>query len=97
VPGTDERGLEGTVEDLRQFARRRPGLFLMGAAVAGFAVSRLGRGLQVVQQQGSPTSSPTGDGYSPPAAAAYPTDIPDDAAPAPIPTTPAAQTTIGGW
>ena len=44
----EERGFDGTVEDLRQFATRRPGLFLLGAAAAGFVTVRLGRGLQAV-------------------------------------------------
>ncbi|GAA2248113.1 hypothetical protein GCM10010145_14150 [Streptomyces ruber] len=33
------------LHDVRDFARRRPGLFLAGAALAGFAASRLGRGV----------------------------------------------------
>ena len=37
----DERGLEGLSADVVDFARRRPGLFLAGAAVAGVAVGRL--------------------------------------------------------
>lgn len=36
----DERGIEGVVSDLQRFARRRPGVFLIGAAVAGFGVGR---------------------------------------------------------
>lgn len=42
----EQRGFDGTVEDVRQFARRRPALFLAGAAAAGFAVTRFGRGVQ---------------------------------------------------
>ena len=34
-------GFDGVVEDVRGFARRRPGLFLIGAAAAGFAVGRM--------------------------------------------------------
>ena len=36
-------GFDGLVDDLRGFARRRPGLFLIGAATAGFAVGRMVR------------------------------------------------------
>jgi len=36
----DERGLSGVLDDLSAFARRRPGAFLLGAAVAGFGVGR---------------------------------------------------------
>ena len=39
-------GLEGALSDLQGFARRRPGVFLLGAAAAGFAVGRLVRGAQ---------------------------------------------------
>ena len=46
----DERGVDGTVDDLRRFARQRPGAFLLGAAVAGFAVVRLGKGLKEAQE-----------------------------------------------
>jgi len=40
----EERGFEGVLDDLQRFARRRPGVFLLGAAVAGFGVGRLLRG-----------------------------------------------------
>jgi hypothetical protein len=36
----DTRGLTGVLDDLQAFARRRPGAFLLGAAVAGFGVGR---------------------------------------------------------
>jgi uncharacterized protein YjbJ (UPF0337 family) len=39
----DKQGVEGIVGDLQSFARRRPGLFLGGALVAGLAVGRLGK------------------------------------------------------
>ena len=34
-------GLDDVVDEVKRFARQRPGLFLMGAAVAGFASSRI--------------------------------------------------------
>lgn len=37
----EQRGFEGILEDVQQFARRRPGTFLAGAAVAGFLAGRL--------------------------------------------------------
>ena len=101
----DERGFDGTVEDLRDFARRRPGLFLLGAAAAGFAVSRLGRGLQVVQEQepsapatgSAPTDdAPTDAAPVPGAVAAYPPDTVADPPPAPVPPV-ATAPTMGGW
>jgi hypothetical protein len=39
----EERGATGMVEDLERFGRRRPGMFLAGAAVAGFLVGRVVR------------------------------------------------------
>ena len=39
----DTRGVDGVVEDLQSFARRRPGVFLLGAAAVGFGVGRLVR------------------------------------------------------
>jgi hypothetical protein len=38
------RGFEGAIDDVKSFARRRPGVFLLGAGVAGFAAWRLLRG-----------------------------------------------------
>jgi hypothetical protein len=35
------RGVDGVLTDVRSFAQRRPGLFLAGAAAAGFAIGRL--------------------------------------------------------
>ncbi len=40
----EERGFEGVIRDVEDFARRRPGTFLLGAAVAGFAIGRIFRG-----------------------------------------------------
>lgn len=37
------RGIDGVVTDVSRFARRRPGTFLLGAAVVGFGVGRLVR------------------------------------------------------
>lgn len=39
----DERGMEGVVADVRDFARRRPGMFLLGAVGAGFVVARIAK------------------------------------------------------
>ncbi len=37
----EARGVDGLVEDLKSFARRRPGVFLLGATAVGFGVGRL--------------------------------------------------------
>jgi hypothetical protein len=54
----EERGFDGTVEDLKTFARRRPALFLLSAAATGFVVGRLGKGAQAAQGDGTTGSSP---------------------------------------
>jgi hypothetical protein len=36
-----ERGPDGVLQDVRRFARRRPGMFLLAAGVTGFAIGRL--------------------------------------------------------
>jgi len=41
--GVEDRGLQGMAEDLSAYARRRPGAFLIGAAVMGFGVGRMVR------------------------------------------------------
>jgi uncharacterized protein YjbJ (UPF0337 family) len=40
----DERGVEGVLNDVQDFARRRPGAFLLGCTAAGFVTGRLIRG-----------------------------------------------------
>lgn len=42
----EARGFDGLIDDLQSFARRRPGLFLLGAAAAGLAVGRVARGVK---------------------------------------------------
>jgi hypothetical protein len=39
----DKQGPDGLVEDLKGFARRRPGAFLAGAALSGLVVGRLAK------------------------------------------------------
>lgn len=50
----EELGFDGVIEETQRFARRRPGAFLLGAAVAGFAASRLGRGAKDAQERTGP-------------------------------------------
>lgn len=40
----DRRGVDGVMSDVQNFARRRPGVFLLSCAAAGFAAGRLIRG-----------------------------------------------------
>jgi len=55
----EERGLEGTLDELQRFARHRPGAFLAGAAAVGFAASRLTRAAAEDGQDGERRRSPT--------------------------------------
>jgi len=55
----DEQGLSAVLEDLQAFARRRPGAFLLGAAVAGFGV---GRAVRASRDEGSDESGVGGGG-----------------------------------
>ncbi|NKE60404.1 hypothetical protein FXN61_27885 [Lentzea sp. PSKA42] len=52
----DERGAQGLLDSARDYARRKPGTFLLGAAVAGFLVGRVAKsatgGDQGQRQQG---------------------------------------------
>lgn len=53
----DERGLGGVLQDVQAFARRRPGAFLVGAAVAGFG---LGRAVRASSSDESGSNPPAG-------------------------------------
>ena len=53
----DEREPGAILEEVRSFARRRPGVFLMGAALAGVVAGRLTRGLAAGRNTGT---HPTG-------------------------------------
>ncbi|MFZ7093895.1 hypothetical protein [Primorskyibacter sp. 2E233] len=61
-----EQGLEETLADVTQFARRNPLLFLGGAALAGFAAAR------VLKAETPPQSAPGNDPWSGHLAAAEP-------------------------
>jgi hypothetical protein len=50
----DDHGVQGMAEDLKGFARRRPGAFLASAALAGLAVGRMAKaGSKAQSGQGS--------------------------------------------
>ncbi len=52
----NDRGVDGLVDDVQRFARRRPGMFLAVAAGAGFAAGRIFRGAKA-ESEGSSSSS----------------------------------------
>jgi len=56
------RGPGGVLDQVQDFARRRPGAFLATALAAGFVVGRLGKGV-VSAGGGSATGKPRTDAY----------------------------------
>ena len=50
-----ERGPDGVMQDVRHFARRRPGMFLLAAGATGFAIGRIVKsgGMSGSQNEGS--------------------------------------------
>ena len=62
----ETNGPQGLLDDVTNFARRRPIVFLAAAVGAGFMVGRLARAGRAVQQDGmAAASSPTGPSTSP--------------------------------
>ncbi|HEX6195994.1 MAG TPA: hypothetical protein VFZ37_08790 [Jiangellaceae bacterium] len=56
----DEHGVGGTMQEIQGYARRRPGAFLVGAALAGFAVGRTAKATREAPAQSSqPTQQST--------------------------------------
>ncbi|MGW0390708.1 hypothetical protein ACWDYJ_07375 [Streptomyces sp. NPDC003042] len=53
----ESRGPDGLMSELQDFARRRPGVFLAGAALAGFAVARAGKGVSAAGSAAAPAGS----------------------------------------
>jgi hypothetical protein len=54
-------GIDGLLDDVRSYARRRPGTFLVAAGVAGFVVGRLARNASSAlsaPQQPAPVTTP---------------------------------------
>ncbi|MEU2665652.1 hypothetical protein ACLQ20_07310 [Micromonospora sp. DT46] len=65
----DEREPGAMLHDVRSYARRHPGTFLAGAALAGMLVGRLTRNLTAsgdgARGEGQPSMPPTGPGTAP--------------------------------
>ena len=60
------------VVELRNFARRKPGVFMLGAALAGVVAGRLTTGVVAAHKDSGPSSTGT-TGYAQPAVPATPT------------------------
>jgi hypothetical protein len=65
-------GVDGVLRDVSSFARRRPGLFLAGAAAVGFVAGRTFRGMQGASSAAPEPPSDTSLSGSMPAAAGLP-------------------------
>ncbi|MET7436468.1 hypothetical protein ACFYQQ_19655 [Streptomyces sp. NPDC005496] len=90
----DKSGVDGALQDLQQFARRRPGAFLGGAVAAGLLVGRLAKAGKKASQSGSTGGVRTGQGSTAPQSIEPPPQMPlppsQGVPPAPVvpPTTP---------
>ena len=71
-----QRGIDGVLNDVQNFARRRPGAFLAGCAAAGFVAGRLIRG-----GAASSGDSNGGSGGASNGSSGTPTEIPTYAPP----------------
>jgi len=61
------------LDDVRSFARRKPGVFLLGAALAGVVAGRLTTGVVAAHKDQSNSGTTGSGGYVQPAAAPVPT------------------------
>jgi hypothetical protein len=88
------------VNDVKGFARRRPGAFILGSAVAGLLVGRLGRAVKdAPDSQDDTTSDPAAIGQPAPTAA-FPSDpqgyLTGELSTEPTPTVVPASVPLGG-
>lgn len=70
----ENRGPDGLFSDLQNYARRRPGVFLAGAALAGFAVARLGKDVKAAGSGDSGSASGPTSGYGDTRTGQFPPD-----------------------
>ena len=83
----DERGAHGLLDSAQDFARRKPGTFLIGAAVAGFLVARAAKSMSGGREQAQPQYPQRGyTDQTPTTPVTTPTAVPTPAsAPAAVP------------
>jgi hypothetical protein len=77
-----DRGVDGLMQDVQRFGRRRPGLFLAAAAVSGFAAGRLVRGARAESASSNGSSTSPDDGSRQLASAGAPSTLPPGPMPA---------------
>ena len=75
----DRNGPEGVLQEVQDFARRRPGTFLATALVAGFVVGRLGKSVAKADPNAGTTTDKTGgtDAFTSNYPPTYPTPTAD--------------------
>jgi F0F1-type ATP synthase membrane subunit b/b' len=66
----DRSGIDGLLDDVRSYARRRPGTFLLAAGAAGFLVGRLARNASSAMSATSQPATPPAPAVTPPASLA---------------------------
>jgi len=81
------RGPDGLVQDLRRFAARKPGTFLLGALAAGVVTGRLVKGATADSGSGASSAGTTGGTYGTPSYSGQ-SDLSLSAAPPVAPVTP---------
>ncbi|MFG2749506.1 hypothetical protein [Streptomyces xanthophaeus] len=81
----EKRGPDGLISDLQGFARRRPGVFLAGAALAGFVVARAGKGVSAAASSDTSGTSPADRSAATTTATGGPLTQPDHPAAGPDP------------
>jgi hypothetical protein len=59
----EDRGIDGALDDVRRYARRYPGRFLLGAAAAGFVIGRFLRNVDTEVLTGASGDNGAGEGY----------------------------------
>ncbi|MCC8249261.1 hypothetical protein [Saccharothrix luteola] len=88
----DERGARGLLDSAQDFARRKPGTFLIGAAVAGFLVARAAKSMSAGDQQqprypqrgyADQTTTPVTTSSTTPTAVPTPSSTPSSPSPVP--------------
>jgi hypothetical protein len=73
----DRNGPEGVLQEVQDFARRRPGAFLATALVAGFVVGRLGKSVAKADPNAGAPSTGTGEAFVSSTPQTYPTPSSD--------------------
>lgn len=77
----DERDFSGVLDEVTGFARRRPGAFLLGAALLGVVAGRLTRGLTADSRGSAPSTAGLADTVEPTRYEGVPTDLAPRVAP----------------